>query len=184
MISALTEGMSIRSIERQTGIHRDTIMRLGLRIGQACAGLHDRTMHSLNVNRIEIDEVWSYVGSASGGRCREEPVTGTPDRAHISTSYVERMNLTMRMGMRRFTRLTNAFSRKIDNHIYALSLYFVWHNFVQMHSTPRMSPAMAAGVSKHLWSMNDIVALVDARAPRPAKRGPYRKKVPGSQPWR
>ena len=107
---------------------------------------------------------------------RKEPITGTPDRAHISTSYVERMNLTMRMGMRRFTRLTNAFSRKIDNHIYALSLYFVFYNFVQTHSEHRMSPAMAAGVADRLWSMGDIVALVEARTPKPGKRGPYRKR--------
>ena len=76
---------------------------------------------------------------------------------------------------RRFTRLTNAFSRKIDNHIYALSLYFVFYNFVQTHSAHRTSPAMAAGVTDYLWSMEDIAALVEARAP--SKRGPYKKRI-------
>ena len=82
----------------------------------------------------------------------------------------------MRMGLRRFTRLTNAFSKKIDNHIYALSLYFVFYNFVKTHSAHRLSPAMAAGVADRLWSMEDIAALIDTRAPKLGKRGPYRKR--------
>lgn len=90
------------------------------------------------------------------------PVAGSPDPKHISTSYVERQNLNMRMGMRRFTRLTNAFSKKIDNHLHALALYFVFYNFVRMHKTLRMSPAMAAGVSDRLWEIEDIVQLIDA----------------------
>jgi len=116
----------------------------------------------------------------SPGECvgaRKEPITGNPDRAHISTSHVERANLTMRMGMRRFTRLTNAFSKKIDMHVYALSLYFVFYNFVRTHKAHKLSPAMAAGVSDRLWSMEDIVALVDARAPKPGRRGPYKKRA-------
>ena len=80
------------------------------------------------------------------------------------TSHVERQNLNMRVGMRRFTRLTNAFSRKIDDHVYALSLYFVFYNFVRTHKAHKPSPAIAAGVSERLWSMDDIVALIDARA--------------------
>jgi len=108
---------------------------------------------------------------------RKEPITGMPDWHHISTSHVERMNLSIRMGMRRFTRLTNAFSKKIDNHIYALSLYFVFYNFVKTHKAHRMSPAMAAGVTDKLWSMEDIAALVEARAQKPGKRGPYKKRV-------
>ena len=86
------------------------------------------------------------------------------------------MNLSMRMGMRRFTRLTNAFSKKIDAHIHALSLYFVFYNFAKTHKAHRLSPAMAAGVTDRLWSMEDIVALIDARAPKPGKRGPYKTK--------
>jgi IS1 family transposase len=114
----------------------------------------------------------------SPGECvgtRKQPIFGNPNPDHISTSHVERMNLSIRMGMRRFTRLTNAFSRKIDNHIYALSLYFVFYNFVKTHAAHRLSPAMAAGVADRLWNMEDIVALIDARAPKPGKRGPYRK---------
>lgn len=106
---------------------------------------------------------------------RKVPISGAPIRKHISTSHVERQNLNIRMGLRRFTRLTNAFSKKIDMHIHALSLYFVFYNFVRMHKTLKMTPAMAAGVSDRLWSMDDVVALVDARAPKPGKRGPYRK---------
>ena len=83
----------------------------------------------------------------------------------------------MRMSMRRFTRLTNAFSKKVDNHIHALSLYFVRYNFCRTHKAHKLSPAMAAGVTDHLWSMEDIAALVDARAPKPGRRGPYNKRV-------
>jgi IS1 family transposase len=108
---------------------------------------------------------------------RKTPITGEPDPKFISTSHVERMNLNMRMGMRRFTRLTNAFSKKVDAHIHALALYFCWYNFVRMHKSLRVSPAMAAGVSDRLWSMEDIVALIDARAPVPGKRGPYKKRT-------
>ena len=79
--------------------------------------------------------------------------------------------------MRRFARLTNAFSKKIDNHIHALSLYFVWYNFSRTHKAHKLSPAMAAGVTDHLWSMEDIVALIEARAPKPGKRGPYKKRM-------
>lgn len=88
---------------------------------------------------------------------------------------MERQNLNMRMGMRRFTRLTNAFSKKIENHFHALSLYFVFYNFVRTRKTLRMTPAMKANVSDRLWSMEDTAALVDARAPVPV-RGPYKKR--------
>jgi IS1 family transposase len=102
---------------------------------------------------------------------------GNPDIAHVSTSYVERQNLTMRMSMRRFTRLTNAFSKKLDNHIHALALYFVFYNFTRIHKTLRMSPAMAAGVTGRLWSLEDVIAKIDELAPATAKRGPYKKRA-------
>jgi IS1 family transposase len=102
---------------------------------------------------------------------------GSPDIDHVSTSYVERQNLTMRMSMRRFTRLTNAFSKKLDNHIHALALYFAFYNFCRVHKTLRMSPAMAAGVTDRLWSLEDIVAQIDAMAPAPKPRGPYKKRA-------
>ena len=102
-------------------------------------------------------------------------VCGKPDMAHVSTSHVERQNLTMRMGMRRFTRLTNGFSKKIENHIHALAIYFVHYNFVRVHSTTRVTPAMAAGLTDHLWSLDDVVALMEANEQAPKKRGPYKK---------
>jgi len=102
--------------------------------------------------------------------------TGDPDPKHISTSYVERHNLTMRMSMRRFTRLTNAFSKKVENHCHALAIYFVFYNFVRLHRTLEVTPAMAAGVSDRLWSMEDIVALMDDAEGEPKKRGPYKPR--------
>jgi IS1 family transposase len=114
----------------------------------------------------------------SPGRCtgiREQRITGSPDPAHVSTSYPERHNLTMRMAMRRFTRLTNAFSKKLESHMHMVALYTVRYNFVRQHKAHRLSPAMAAGISDRLWSMEDIAELVEAAAPKPGPRGPYRK---------
>ncbi len=105
-------------------------------------------------------------------------VEGKPDPKHVSTSYVERQNLTMRMSMRRFTRLTNAFSKKAENHAHALAIYFTFYNFVRIHKTLRVTPAMAAGLTDRLWSMEDVVALVDARETAPAKRGSYKPRAP------
>jgi IS1 family transposase len=92
--------------------------------------------------------------------CKIENVTGSPDPKHISTSYVERQNLTMRMSMRRFTRLTNAFSKKVENHAAAVALYFLYYNFGRIHQTLRVTPAMEAGVSSHAWSVEEIVGLL------------------------
>ncbi|HKX78495.1 MAG TPA: IS1 family transposase [Novosphingobium sp.] len=103
-------------------------------------------------------------------------VSGSPDPKSVSTSHVERMNLSIRMQNRRFTRLTNAFSKKLDNHIHALALYFAFYNFCRIHKSLRMSPAMAAGITDRLWSLEDIVAKIDEMAPAPAKRGPYKKR--------
>lgn len=87
-------------------------------------------------------------------------VSGNPDPKHVSTSYVERQNLTMRMHMRRFTRLTNGFSKKIDNHAYAVALHFMYCNFVRIHQTLRVTPAMEAGLSNHAWELSELVALL------------------------
>src|SRR3954466_12258910 len=99
--------------------------------------------------------------------CKREDISGSPDPEHISTSYAERQNLTMRMSMRRFTRLTNGFSKDVVNHQHALAIYFMNYNFARIHQTLRVSPAMAAGVTGKLWELADIVAMIDAVAPVP-----------------
>jgi hypothetical protein len=93
----------------------------------------------------------------------------------VSTSYVERQNLTIRMHMRRFTRLTNAFSKKVENHAYAVALHMMYYNFVRIHKTLRVTPAMAAGVTDRLWEIADIAKLVEDAEAKPTKRGPYKK---------
>jgi hypothetical protein len=93
---------------------------------------------------------------------KQETITGAPDPKHISTSYVERQNLTMRMSMRRFTRLTNAFSKKVENHAAAVALYFIYYNFGRVHQTLRVTPAMEAGVTNHVRDVEEIVRLLDA----------------------
>ncbi len=92
--------------------------------------------------------------------CKKEEISGNPDPRHISTSYVELQNLTMRMQMRRFTRLTNAFSKKLENHIASLAIHYMHYNFVRIHQTLRVTPAMAAGVTNRLWSVEDLVCLL------------------------
>jgi len=104
-------------------------------------------------------------------------IEGRPADKHVSTSYSERQNLTMRMSMRRFTRLTNAFSKKAENHAHMVALYTCWYNFVRQHKTLRVAPAMAAGISDRLWSMEDVVALIDAQAEAPKSRGPYKRRA-------
>ncbi len=259
IISALTEGCSIRATERLTGVHRDTIMRLGLRIGKGCEEIHNRLFCNLNVPLIEMDEVWSYVGKKQrritpedsqdkgdqyiftaldsihkvlmayrvGKRTMEntcafvsdlrervinkpqissdafpaypqaveqafgadvnygqivkqyvgEPpinaarryspgvvtgvkkhiVAGRPVQASISTSMVERSNLTLRMQSRRFTRLTNGFSKKLENHKAAVSLFIAHYNLCRFHETIRCTPAMSLGVTDHIWSIGELI---------------------------
>jgi len=258
IIAALAEGSSIRAIERMTGIHRDTIMRLGVKVGQGCTALLDAKMRNLSCNRIEIDEVWGFVGKKEGhvkpgddpqlgnawtfcaidaetklvpafsveshrsqqattafmkdvasrmrnrlqvstdswksyrdavesawgsdvdyaqivkvyGRDEREQhrysppevigsektvIQGMPDYELISTSYVERLNATTRLHMRRLTRLTLAFSKKMDNFKAAVGLHFAYYNLVRRHNTLRCTPAMAAGVEKTFWTVADLV---------------------------
>lgn len=117
----------------------------------------------------------AHKGRYSPAECtgiKKNRIEGSPDLKHVSTSYVERQNLTMRMSMRGFTRLTNAFSKKLDNYIHALALYFAFYNFCLVHKALRMSPATAAGIADRLWSMEDIVSAIDAQAEPPKKRGP------------
>lgn len=271
VISALCEGVSIRATERLTGIHRDTIMRLGVRVGQGCTRLHDVLMRDLNVARLEFDEIWSFVGKkqrrtrpregletgdqyifialaastkaivgyrigkrndavtedfcvdlrerilgepeistdgfkpylsgirrAFAGRAthgiiikhyagetpidaarryspgsvvkvEREVVSGTP--MHISTSYVERSNLSMRMGSRRLTRLTNGFSKKLENHVAAIGLYVAHYNLCRVHETVRTTPAVALGITDHVWSIGELLGVALAgELPQPAGR--------------
>jgi IS1 family transposase len=258
VISALAEGQSIRSVERMLGIHRDTIMRLGVRVGHGCERLLDSMMRNLPCERIQVDEIWGYVGAHQRFARKENPehgdawtfvsidadtklvpnyrigrrdaettrafindlasrlknrvqlssdampayfeaieygfgtnvdygqivksydsaeplplnrrysapavvsvkrraLRGNPDHEHISTSYIEKQNLTMRMHCRRLTRLTNAFSKKLENFKAAVGLHFGYYNLVKMHGTIRMTPALKAGVVSKLWSTADLV---------------------------
>jgi hypothetical protein len=127
-----------------------------------------------------LQRQWTYAqlvkvyGNDPDGQTRYSPaqclgtkrvdIIGSPDQEHISTSYVERQNLNMRMNMRRFTRLTNAFSKKLDNHIAMIALFHMHYNFVRVHQTLRVTPAMEAGISQQVWSIHDVVALVSASA--------------------
>jgi len=143
-------------------------------------------------NDIDYAQLVKLYGAAPEGQGRysladctgikKTTITGSPDKAHVSTSYVERSNLTIRMHMRRFMRLTNAHSKKFENHAYAVALHVMFYNFVRMHSTLRMAPAMAAGVSSKLWDMSDIVALMDAQAEAPKRPKTYRKRATAQAP--
>ena len=264
ILSALVEGCSIRSIERMTGVHRDTICRLLVRVGNGCADLLHERMVDLPCTRLEMYELWSFVAkkqrhvrrgddtsrvgdqwvyialdaetklipsflvgkrtaantnafvkdvasrlrnrvqiSSDGLRMYVEavarafgpnvdyaqivksyeadavgpgrysppkvtatekiPVFGAPVKELVSTSYVERQNLTMRMSMRRFTRLTNAFSKKLENHCAAVALHIAHYNFVRTHRTLRVSPAVACGIESTVWSMDALLTAATER---------------------
>jgi IS1 family transposase len=258
VVAALAEGTSIRSVERMTGIHRDTIMRLGVKVGQSCTDLMDITMRDLPCTRLEMDEIWGFVGKKEKHVKPEDPpelgsvwtfcvidadtklvpafrvgerdsltadaflddvasrmknrvqvstdglkayieavekafggdadygqivkvygteavkdhrrysapefvsaqkvvISGQPAIDLISTSYVERLNATTRLHMRRLTRLTLAFSKKRENFKAAIGLHFAYYNFVKSHHTLRCTPAMAAGVVPTFWTVGDLV---------------------------
>lgn len=106
-------------------------------------------------------------------------VSGEPDLCHVSTSYVERQNLTMRMGMRRFTRLTNGFSKKIENHIAAVALHYMHYNYCRIHKSLRVTPAMAAGISDHVWSLEEVVGLLEAKERRMIESGKMKRGAYG-----
>lgn len=143
------------------------------------------TAFGADADYATIQKIYKTDPKAAAGRysppvctgVKKNVVEGDPDLAHVSTSYVERANLSIRMQNRRFTRLTNAFSKKLDNHIHALALYFAFYNFVRIHKTLKVTPAMAAGVSATLWTMEDIAERIEARTAKPAKRGPYKKRA-------
>lgn len=263
VIKALVEGNSIRSTVRMTGVSKNTVTKLLVDLGMACADYQDEHMVNLPCKRIQVDEIWSFVGAKAknvpadkqgqlgigdvwtwtaicadtklvpcwlvGGRdaeyakefmndlakrlsnrvqltsdghkayltavedafgwdvdysmlvkqygnapeqpntryspgvcigCNKEIIKGDPKPEHVSTSYVERQNLTMRMKIRRFTRLTNAFSKKIDNHAHAVALHFFHYNFCRIHQTLRSTPAIRAGVTDHVWTVEEMVELL------------------------
>ncbi len=140
-----------------------------------------------DVDYAMLEKIYGTSPESSRGRyspadcigTKTRAIEGRPDPKHVNTSYVERQNLTMRMHMRRFTRLTNGFSKKVENHAYAVALHFVYYNFVRMHKTLRCTPAMAAGISTKLWEVSDIVALLEAAeaAEAPKARGPYKTRA-------
>ena len=279
IIAALTEGMSIRSVERLTGVHRDTIMRLGARVGRGCAELHDRMFVGIRAGRLELDELWAFIGckqknvkrkdlaargdqytfvalasstkaivayrtgkrhtdttdafiqdlhervlgapeistdgwhpyknairDAFGGRAAHGIINKTYSVTHlatkeasrryspaavvavsreivsglpmdISTSHVERQNLSVRMASRRFTRLTNGFSKKLDNHLAAVALYVAYYNLCRWHETIRSTPAEALGLTDHAWSIGELLdAALAVATPDPTGTAPDRRR--------
>ncbi|HLH10650.1 MAG TPA: IS1 family transposase [Methylovirgula sp.] len=280
ILSLLCEGNSIRAVTRLLSVGKNTVIRLMLDAGKACAVYHDGHIHNLKSKRIQCDEIWSFVaakqknvvamktpvsnagdiwtwtaldadsklivsyfigdrsaqsaialmddlcarlsnriqlttdghrpyleavegafgadvdyavlekiygtspesakGRYSPAECigaKKKRIEDNPEMGHVSTSYVERSNLTIRMQNRRFTRLTNAFSKKAENHAYSVALFVMFYNFCRIHKTLRVTPAMEAGVTDRLWSVEDIAALVEAAEAAPKKRGPYKKKA-------
>lgn len=137
-----------------------------------------------DVDYAQLVKIYGSVTDNMAGRyspppcigAKKQPVTGSPNMRDVSTSHVERQNLTMRMSMRRFTRLTNAFSKKWENHVHALALYFYHYNFCRIHKSLRVTPAMEAGLTDRVWTFDDLIAFMDELAPPPAKRGPYKTK--------
>jgi len=147
---------------------------------QAVEGAFGADIDYAILNKIYGASSESAKGHYSPAECigaKKERIEGKPAMEHVSTSYVERNNKTMRMHMRRFTRLTDGFSKKVENHAYAVALHMMYYNFVRLHTTLRTTPAMAAGVTTRLWEIGDIVKLVEDAEVKPAKRGPYKKTV-------
>ncbi len=138
-----------------------------------------------NVDYAQLVKMYGASPESSKGRyspaectgIKKTRIEGDPDPKHISTSYVERSNLTVRMHNRRFTRLTNGFSKKLENHAYSVALFAMYYNFCKIHKTLRVTPAMEAGVSDRVWDVVDIVKLVEDAEPKASKRGPYKKKA-------
>ena len=260
ILGMLVEGNSLRATSRLADVSINTVTKLLVELGEACAEYHDLHVRNVRSQRVQCDEIWCFVGAKAknvtpekqaqgwgdtwtwtaldadsklclsyriGGRagatafefmqdlasrlanrvqlttdghrvylnavqdafgseidyamlvkiyghdaaddsryspaecidCKPIAITGQPEAKHISTSYVERQNLTMRMGMRRFTRLTNGFSKKVENHAAMVAIHFMYYNFGRIHKTLRVTPAMAAGLTDHLWSLEEIVLL-------------------------
>ena len=181
-----------RDIETATFFMRDVAERIQGRVQITTDGLK-AYINAVNVafptdDEVDFAQLVKIYGPESGcsnnerkyspAECtgsKKHVIYGQPDEKFISTSHIERQNLTMRMHMRRFTRLTNGFSKKIENHGYAIALHFLYYNFVKQHKTLRVTPAMAAGLTKLFMSIEDIVNLVPE--PEQKKRGSYKKNV-------
>ncbi|MCG6204577.1 IS1 family transposase [Rhodopseudomonas sp. HC1] len=183
----VTWSVGDRDADNAANIMEDLRDRVKTRMQLTTDGLKvylEAVQEAFGVDGIDYAQLVEIYGAApgKGDESRYSPaecigskkvkVEGEPDIKHVSTSYVERQNLNMRMGMRRFTRLTNAFSKKLDNHCHALALYFMFYNFCRIHKTLRVTPAMAAGVTEKLWNTEGIVALIDARDERKRTRQP------------
>jgi len=263
VIRALVEGNSIRATVRMTGAAKNTVAKLLVDLGHACAAYHDKYIRNVRVRRLQADEIWCFIGVKAknvtpdkeldgwgdvwtwvavdadtrlcvsyqiGGRnsdwalafmqdCAQrirgkvqvttdghrayfdavegafgmdvdyamlqkiygapsenevrrysparctgpdmKVVSGNSDPQHVSTSFVERQNLTRRMHMRRFTRLTNGFSKKLENHCCAVALHYMYYNFCRVYQTLRVTPAMEAGLADHVWAVEELIALLD-----------------------
>ena len=161
VVSCLVEGNSIRATVRMTGVAKNTVVKLLCDLGRACSDYQDRAFRNLQSKRIGVERnpETRYSPAICMG-ARRAVITGNPDHKHISTSYVERQNLTMRMSMRRFTRLTNGFSKKVENLEAAVALHYMHYNFCRIHQTMRVTPAMEAGVSDHVWNLEEIIDLL------------------------
>ncbi len=161
-----------RGAQAATTFMRDLASRLANRVQLTTDGHHAylNAIDSAFARDIDYAMLVKHYAALQEGETRYSPavctgcekteVRGRPDPDHISTSYVERQNLNMRMGMRRFTRLTNAFSKKVENHGHAIALFYMYYNFARIHQTLRVTPAMEAGVSDHVWSIEEIAALI------------------------
>ena len=150
------EGRLANRVQLTTDGHRPYLQAVNLTFGQ---GVDYAMLHKIYGARVE-DQRWYSPPVCVGTEAKV--ITGDPDREKISTSYVERQNLTMRMGMRRYTRLTNAFSKKVENLAHAVSLHYTHYNFARVHQTLKTTPAHAAGVADHKWSPHEIAALLDS----------------------
>ena len=179
-----------RSAESAIEFMNDIASRLTNRVQLTTDGLHAylEAVTDAFGSQIDYAQLVKIYGSSTDSNSKTEkkyspaklksinkiPICGNPDEAHVSTSYIERQNLTMRMHLRRFTRLTNAFSKKLENHLHAIALHFVYYNFVKQHKSLRITPAMAAGITKRFMSIEDIANLVQIEAPK--TRGKYKKR--------
>ena len=185
IVSSMVGG---RDAEYANGFMGDVASRLANRVQMTTDG-HKAYLEAVegsfgaDIDYAQLIKVYgnapeTFKGRYSPADCTgivKRTVEGQPEEKHISTSFVERQNLTMRMQMRRFTRLTNAFSKKLENHMHMVALYTVWYNFIRIHKTLRVTPAMEAGLSKTVWDMEDLVRIMDERAPKPGRPKTYHK---------